>query len=225
VQPSPELIDNYPLKKMKTSPQKSQSALPTQPLTDDEPEPLTPDVYQQAQPLVEVFGELAARQLFSRTWQFRESGIASVEETVRDNLSSDDYFLKGVQVVSLTIGDKIIGVILASMNLLVVICSEMSPKLSPRDQEDVAQSGGLILSVLVEKLGDNLIKARKGADEAILAMSRCPAFGVKLVVDALTKAGPKKVGSKSTNSNKQTAGKYNTLYKILQDSSRVKLQK
>jgi hypothetical protein len=56
-------------------------------------------------------------------------------------------------------------------------------------------------------------------------MSRCPAFGVKLVVDALTKAGPKKVGSKSTNSNKQTAGKYNTLYKILQDSSRVKLQK
>jgi len=48
----------------------------------------------------------------------------------------------------------------------------MKPKFVGSTEEEVKSKGEQILSTLVEKLGDNLVKTRKAAEEAILAMSR-----------------------------------------------------
>jgi hypothetical protein len=77
----------------------------------------------------------------------------------------------------------------------------------------------VILSALVEKLGENLAKIRQGSENAILALCNHSAFGVAICIDTITrnqvvkKQGP---GAKKTmNSNKLIIGKYQTMSKIL----------
>jgi hypothetical protein len=76
-----------------------------------------------------------------------------------------------------------------------------------------------ILSTLIEKLGDNLLKVRTSAEDALLAMCEHPGFGVKTVFGALVRTVPAKASSttakKTMNSNKQVIGKYSTLHRIL----------
>lgn len=77
-------------------------------------------------------------------------------------------------MVKLTISDKIVGVVQASMVLLTSMCNKtfFQPKLFGAEKDEVVRHGDLILEVLVDKLGENLVKTRKGAEEAIISMCK-----------------------------------------------------
>lgn len=75
-----------------------------------------------------------------------------------------------------------------------------------------------ILSCLVDKLGDNLMKVRASAEDAIMAMTEHPSFGVSLCLHNLIKPAPPadaKDAKKNLASNKHIIGKYSVLLKML----------
>ena len=71
-----------------------------------------------------------------------------------------EAFTGGIGVVKCTIGDKISGVCQRSIQLLTNLCNGSSPSLNPTQRKEVNQQGDQIVSVLIEKLGDNLAKVR-----------------------------------------------------------------
>jgi len=76
-----------------------------------------------------------------------------------------------------------------------------------------------ILSCLVDKLGDNLMKVRSSAEDALLAMAEHQAFGVSAGINSLIRPAPAanaKDAKKNLNSNKHIIGKYSVLLKMLQ---------
>ena len=84
-----------------------------------------------------------------------------------------------------------------------------TPKLLGIQREDMQRDGEFILDLLVEKLGENLVKTRKTAEEAIIGMCNSTQnFGPKMTIAALVKPAKNKGkatgigGSKSINSNK-----------------------
>ena len=79
----------------------------------------------------------------------------------------------------------------------------------------------MILTSLVEKLGDNLAKVRQASENALLAMCNHSAFGVTPVIQAISRSTSSTSGPKTTkkamNSNKLIIGKYQTLARILSE--------
>ena len=75
--------------------------------------------------MIDVFGEAPIRKIFARTWNLREKGIQEIEAIVKNGsqgLTPNDVFISGIEIVKLTITDKIIGVYQASIQLLTNIC-------------------------------------------------------------------------------------------------------
>ena len=172
-----------------------------------------------AQPLINVFGESPIRKIFSSTWGLREDGIAEVEDQVLST-GRPDQFTAGIGVVKETLGDKISGVVSRSIKLLTTLCNEVRPNLTEAQKRELnGNTADYILSILIEKLGDNLLKVRTAAEDALLSMVEHPGFGVKTVFASLVRSVPAKASSttakKTMNSNKQVIGKYSTLYRIL----------
>ena len=79
----------------------------------------------------------------------------------------------------------------------------------------------MILTSLVEKLGDNLAKVRQASENALLAMCNHAAFGVTPVIQEISRAKAAPLGPKTTkksmNSNKLIIGRYQTLARILSE--------
>lgn len=63
---------------------------------------------ESARPLIQVFGEMTVRKIFSKTWQFREEGLNEIEQMVMNREVSDEAkgFVNAVGAVRYTIGDK-----------------------------------------------------------------------------------------------------------------------
>jgi hypothetical protein len=58
--------------------------------------------------LIQVFGEGLTRKIFSKTWQFREEGLAEVENMISSGRIPDEAraFVNAIGAVRFTIGDK-----------------------------------------------------------------------------------------------------------------------
>ena len=61
----------------------------------------------------------------------------------------------------------------------------INPGLSHEQVDAVKRYEPIILASLVEKLGDNLIKSRRAAEEALIAMGSNTVFTVTPVIDAI----------------------------------------
>jgi hypothetical protein len=64
------------------------------------------------------------------------------------------------------------------MQFLTNLCRNLRPILNPNLKGELQFYTEPILSALVEKLGDNLMKVRNSAEDAFLAMAEHPSFGV-----------------------------------------------
>lgn len=190
-------------------------------------EPISADKRGAAQPLIDVFGEPAIRKIFSRTWALREKGIDEIENEILNNNRIDEAeaFVAGVAVVHHTITDKIIGVCTRSINFFVSLCQRLDPNLSGNQQKDVNGYQSVILTSLVEKLGDNLAKVRQASENALLAMCSHTAFGVTPVIGQIARSKAKAEGPKNAkkamNSNKLIIGRYQTLARILAEIANI----
>ena len=88
-------------------------------------EKISPAMMQTAQPLIEMFGEPVIRKIFSRTWTLREEGISEIEEQIISgrNPGKPEIFMGAVNLVKITIVDKIIGVCQRAIQFLITICT------------------------------------------------------------------------------------------------------
>jgi len=77
-----------------------------------------------------MFGETTVRMLLSRTWTLREKAIKMIEDQImQGSLDINDSLTTGVNVVKITISDKIVGVVQVSMALLLVLCNNSKKNL------------------------------------------------------------------------------------------------
>ncbi len=83
-------------------------------------EPIPEDQMPIAQPLINTFGEENTRLLFARSWQLREKALKQIEAGIR-TIDPNEAFSKGLIVVERTVTDKIVGVLNASVSLLIEI--------------------------------------------------------------------------------------------------------
>jgi len=79
-----------------------------------------------------VFGEAITRKIFSKTWQFREEGLAEVENMINLGRIQDEAraFVNSIGAIRYTIGDKMAQVAQKSMNFLITVCNMMNPNIS-----------------------------------------------------------------------------------------------
>jgi hypothetical protein len=64
------------------------------------------------------------------------------------------------------------------MKLLKDLCNNLTPNLNGVLKGELQSYTEPILSALIEKLGDNLMKVRSAAEDALIAMAEHPCFGV-----------------------------------------------
>lgn len=105
------------------------------------------------------------------------------------------------------------------MTFLTNLCRNLKPILNPGLKGELQSYTEPIISSLVEKLGDNLMKVRSSAEDAILAMTEHQAFGSQVVLQILTRppgSGAAKDNKKNMMSNKHIIGKYSVLLRMLQ---------
>ena len=87
-------------------------------------------------------------------------------------------------------------------------------------QREVNGHHTVILTNLIEKLGDNLAKVRQASENALIALCNHSAFGNQVCITNIVNhgnkaaAGPKNA-KKTMNSNKLIIGRYQTLARIL----------
>lgn len=62
----------------------------------------------KAQPIINTFGEMVARKLFSRTWQHRDEALNEIENTLLHEGYPDQArgFVNAVGAIRFTLGDK-----------------------------------------------------------------------------------------------------------------------
>ena len=78
-----------------------------------------------AEPLIDFFGEIVIRKLFSRTWNLREEGIKDIENLIMQENDKDksEVFIHSLLIVKVTIIDKIVGVCQRSIQFLINLCN------------------------------------------------------------------------------------------------------
>ena len=86
-------------------------------------------------------------------------------------LNEGKAFVNGIAVVRYTVADKMAQVAQRSMQFLTNLCRNLRPVLNPGLKGELQSHTDPILSCLVEKLGDNLMKVRTSAEDALLAMA------------------------------------------------------
>jgi len=75
-------------------------------------EQLTADTRKNSQLLIDTFGEMLVRKLFSKTWQLRDEALADIEDEVinQNKHRADEAFVSSIGAVNFTISDKMAGV-------------------------------------------------------------------------------------------------------------------
>lgn len=156
-------------------------------------EPLSAATRKDAAALIELFGEMIARKLFSKAWQNRDEALREIEELVCDSnqLPEEDAFMGAIQAIRHTINDKMAGVGQRAMGLLGRLGESYARvALDSSSKAKFHVDADIITQALVDKLGDNLQKVRASAEDALTAAVGHPEFGVRKVLDFLTAAAP-----------------------------------
>ena len=176
-----------------------------------------------SRPLIQAFGEQVVRKIFSKTWQFRDEGLNDVEQMVMGREVSDEAkgFVNAIGAVRYTLGDKMAQVAQKSMTVLINLCKGSTPTINNSNLKGELYSyTEPILSILSDKIGDNLVKVRSLAEDSMIAMAEHPSFGLSPVLTTLfrsTQVSEKKENAKKNmQSNKHIVGRYQVLQRILQ---------
>jgi hypothetical protein len=105
------------------------------------------------------------------------------------------------------------------MQFLTNLCRNLRPVLNPSLKGELQSYTEPIISCLVDKLGDNLMKLRSSAEDSLVAMAEHQAFGITVCLNNLIRPAPpagSKDAKKNILSNKHIIGKYSVLLKMLQ---------
>lgn len=65
------------------------------------------------------------------------------------------------------------------------LCRNVSPNLGDKLKGELQHYLDPVVSSLMEKLGDNLLKVRTSAEDALLSLAQHPCFGVQLVLNVM----------------------------------------
>jgi hypothetical protein len=76
------------------------------------------------------------------------------------------------------------------MQFLTNLCRNLKPNVSGPLKGELQSYTDPIISALVEKLGDNLMKVRTSAEDALLSIAQHPYFGVQASLNVMTRAAP-----------------------------------
>ncbi len=155
----------------------------------------------------------------SRTWQFREEGLGRVQSELAKGpsgeifgeLDNPEIYLGVLGSIRHTIGDKIAQVSLKAMGLLGFLIKTLPPNKS-YIRGDTADYIQVILTLLLDKVGDNNVRVRETAEQTFIMLTRSEIVGVGLAVQVILK--PMK--EKST-SQKHNLGRLNLLTVIVEE--------
>ena len=77
-----------------------------------------------ALPLINCFGDLVIRKLFSKTWQHREEALNEIEDLAinGNQIGEEDAFLNSIGAINFTINDKMAVPSQKAINFLSVVC-------------------------------------------------------------------------------------------------------
>ena len=79
--------------------------------------------------------------------------------------------MNSIGVIRYTVSDKMAQVSQKAMQFLTNLCKSLNPVISGALKGELQSYTEPILSSLIEKLGDNLMKVRTSAEDALLAMA------------------------------------------------------
>lgn len=156
-------------------------------------EQLSAAARKEAATLIELFGEMIARKLFSKAWQNRDEALREIEDLVcnSNKLPEEDAFIGSIQAIRHTINDKMAGVGQRAMDLLGRLGESYGRvSLDSSSKARFQADADIITQTLVDKLGDNLQKVRASAEDALTAVVGHSEFGVHKVLDFLTATAP-----------------------------------
>ena len=122
-------------------------------------EQLTSDVRKEAQPLIDAFGEMTVRKLFSKTWQNRDQAVEDIEQIVLADrsVSAEEAFANSMGAVRYLVADKMSAVGQKAMHLFSAVTNTYpNVNLTGGFRNQFAGYADFILSNLSDKIGDNL---------------------------------------------------------------------
>lgn len=149
-----------------------------------EAEPVSGQNAINAEPLVAFFGESLIRKIFSKDWHLRDNGIKELQDAILQERAFDRdreaCFVNAVGAVRYTVQDKMASVAHKSICFFIELLRHFQDvELDGRLKSELQAFKDPIVSQLVQLLGDNVIKMRNVADDALLAVSMHPQFGVQ----------------------------------------------
>lgn len=183
------------------------------------PEPLSGQQSKQAEPFLHILSEPIVKRLFSKNWQFREEGLSKIQSELSSGSSSSifqdldpwEVYTGTLGGVRYTIGDKVSQVSMKSMGLLSYLFKTI-PASKSHIRGEGAEYIQSILSLLLEKVGDNNSRVRELAEQTFMTMARSDAIGVGPAVQTLLKPSKEK-----STSQKHNLGKLNLLSVIVSE--------
>ena len=172
-----------------------------------------------AEPFIHILGENICKQIFSKTWNFREEGLGKIQTELSKGSSSEifgeientDIYTAVLGAIRYTIGDKIAQVTLKAMGLLGLLLKNLSPSRSSLRGE-VAEYIQSCLASLLDKIGDNNARVREIAEQTYLMLARSEIVGSGLAVQAILRPNKEK-----SVSQKHNIGRLNLLVAIVEE--------
>eukprot|EP00828_Plagiopyla_frontata_P002915 TRINITY_DN10677_c0_g1_i2.p1 TRINITY_DN10677_c0_g1~~TRINITY_DN10677_c0_g1_i2.p1 ORF type:complete len:384 (-),score=74.94 TRINITY_DN10677_c0_g1_i2:587-1738(-) len=194
---------------------------------EDQLEELTEDVHAACVPLLGVLGDVCCKKLFSKNWNMRDDGLKWIHEQIKSRRgglqgSEPDQLVAILGAINFTIGDKISSVYMSSVSLLISTLDRFS-RIKLAMKGEVAGFLEVILSNLVERLGESNVRVRESAEEAYIQLAKssfveCP-LAVKYLIATAVKGG-KDEGKKQQakiGSVKHLAGRCKVLTILIND--------
>ena len=148
---------------------------------------------KEAQPLIDAFGEMTVRNLFSKTWQNRDQAIEEIENIVLNerSLGSEEAFTNSVGALRYTVADKMSAVGQKAMHLFSAVTQSFpNVNLTGAFRNQFNTYTDLIMANLADKIGDNLQKVRSSAEDALLSAAGHKEFGIRMALTYVTSDKP-----------------------------------
>lgn len=180
---------------------------------------LSAETLKLCENFIDILTERCCEQLFSRNWPSREEGLKFIESelsrpTVIRAENPGDLFQACFAAVNYTINDKIVQVSQRSLSLLLNLLSKPTPKFSPRSELSAYIEN--VLSVLLEKVGENNARIKELTESAFLALANSPIVSCASCVNALIR-GVQGEKSKKASSFRHLAGRLGVLLEIVRN--------
>lgn len=170
------------------------------------PEPLTGQQLKQAEPIAHILTEPIVKRVFSKNRQLREEGLSRIQAELTSRSSSEIFqeienweIYSGVLgAVRYTIADNISQISMKAMGLLGVLLKSIPPNRS-YIRGEAAEYLQSILTLLLDKVGDNTAKVREMAEKTYMMLARTDIVGVGPAVQVLLKPNKEKSTSQKHN--------------------------